>query len=59
MYTRLKYRHNLERNIRLVAGETTKDGRIELFYDGQWGTMCDDEAGSKEATVACRQLGYK
>ncbi|CAE8614080.1 unnamed protein product [Polarella glacialis] len=34
------------------------DGRVEVFYTGQWGSVCKDEFGSTEATVACKELGY-
>ncbi|ERE87010.1 neurotrypsin isoform X2 [Cricetulus griseus] len=45
--------------IRLMDGENKKEGRVEVFVNGQWGTICDDGWTDKDAAVICRQLGYK
>ena len=39
-------------------GMDTK-GRLEVCYDGYWGSVCkDDYSDDTIATVVCRQLGY-
>ncbi|NWW79440.1 MARCO protein, partial [Climacteris rufus] len=42
--------------VRLVGGE--RRGRVEIFHKGSWGTICDDGWSTKEASVACRMLGF-
>ncbi|XP_069120541.1 galectin-3-binding protein B-like [Argopecten irradians] len=44
--------------LRLVDGPSELEGRLEVFHEGQWGTICDDGFNMDDARVACRQLGY-
>lgn len=34
-------------------------GRLEYYYRGEWGAVCDNGWGNIDAIVACRQLGYE
>ena len=45
-------------DVRLVGGSNPFEGRIEVCFYNQWGTICDSFWGNEEARVICRQLGY-
>ena len=44
--------------IRLVDGTSFNNGRLEVKWNGQWGTICDSYWDQRDTEVACRQLGY-
>ena len=46
-------------NLRLSDGANNYEGRLEIFVNGTWGTVCDDSFNTVDAQVACRQLGFQ
>ena len=31
-------------------------GRVEIYHNGSWGTICSDNWGVEDAMVACHEL---
>ena len=53
MFTALSCTHG---DVRLVGGETSYEGLVEICLSGTWMLVCDYNWNVNESTVVCRQL---
>ena len=44
--------------VRLVGGKSKNEGRVEIYYNNTWGTVCRTYWDIKDSNTVCRQLGY-
>ena len=44
--------------MRVVGGERDNEGRVEICFNNQFGTVCDDSWDNVDASVVCTQLGF-
>ena len=42
----------------MADGDSSYSGRVEIYRNGEWGTVCDDYWTDRTAQVVCQQLGF-
>ena len=45
-------------DLRLVGGQSSNEGRVEICHDNHYGTVCEDNWSREDAQVVCGQLGF-
>jgi hypothetical protein len=45
--------------VRLADGPSETEGRVEIYYGNQWGTVCDEDWDDVDAQVVCQILGFE
>ena len=44
--------------VRLAGGMNGSEGRVEICYNGVWGSVCANGWDQVDANLVCAQLGY-
>ncbi len=44
--------------VRIVDGLGPGEGRVEVFHNGVWGTVCHSGWTVDDANIVCKELGY-
>ena len=44
--------------LRLTGTNFVNEGRVEVYCNGQWGTICNLNFDANDRRVICQQLGY-
>ena len=51
--------HFCNGDVRLVGGNSVSEGRVEICYNGVWGSVCNHGWSNVNAAIVCRQLGFQ
>ena len=43
----------------MTSNFSNTGGRLEIFLNGQWGTVCINGFDEADATLACNQVGLR
>ena len=46
-------------DVRLVNSTTAYEGRVEICYNGVWGSVCDSSWNDRDAAIVCQQMGFQ
>ena len=58
MFSKYGRHFSLDSAIRLNGGVNKLAGRVEIQYQGIWGTICDDGWDDIYANIVCNELGF-
>ena len=58
MFSKYGRHLSLDSAVRLIDGINKLEGRVEIQYQGIWGTICDDGWDDIDATIVCKELGF-
>ncbi|XP_042217077.1 lysyl oxidase homolog 2-like isoform X2 [Homarus americanus] len=51
-------RNDEEGKMRLIDGRAEWEGNVQVYHEGRWGNICDDEWDEREGQLVCQLLGF-